>query len=61
MKNLRGIDVGRMHNIKKVYNNEYHVSEESMEELDMEKPKLFAEDQHLLDPYKNLARLRHRT
>ena len=38
--------LGRMGNINKVHNHEYHVSEESMEEIDVGNPRRCNEDQH---------------
>ena len=33
--------LGRMGNIEKVQNHEYHVPEESRKDMDVEKPKLY--------------------
>ena len=44
--------LGRMVNIKKVKNHEYHVPEESREEMDVEKPKRCMENRNGLLPYK---------
>ena len=41
-------NLGRMGNIKKVKNHEYHVPEESKEEMDVEKPKRCNEDRNWL-------------
>ena len=38
--------LGRMGNIKKEQNHEYHVTEENREEMDVEKPKLCNEDRN---------------
>ena len=42
-----------------VQNHEYHVSEESREEMDVEKPKRCNEDRNLLHPNNKQARNRH--
>ena len=43
---IKGRHLGRMGNIKKVQNNEYHVPEENREEMDVEKPKRCNGDQN---------------
>ena len=49
---LRKERVGRTGNIKKVHNHEYHVPEESREEMDVEKPKRCNEDHINIDSLK---------
>ena len=44
-------------NIKKVQNHEYHVSEESREEMDLEKPKRCDENRNWQHPNKQAIHL----
>ena len=52
-------DTGIMGKIMKIRNHEYHVSEESREEVDLEKLKQFNENRDCPHPNKQ-ARRRHR-
>ena len=46
IENRQRRHLGRMVNIKKVHNHEYHVPEEGKEEMDVEKPKRCNEDRN---------------